>query len=463
MHIFHIDKHHYIQDTQTTKENKELYGEIFTPFSLITCMLNMLDQSVFSNPSHTFMDCGAGTGFFSMVLYWKLQEGLKDIIRCPRARSVHIITNMIYMSEIRSENITKLKILFGNEANIIEGDFLSYKEKHFDFIVGNPPYNCNGIKKVPTNHFKNKKYDGKTIWTDFVRHSMDILKPNGEVVFIIPSIWMKPDKEKMYHFITNYKIKTLMCFSNIETNRYFKGHAQTPTCAAHIQNKPNDYMVDLYDKDCKTFIPYPYYYLEPLPVFGASVLFKLRRKHTDPAMQIIKTNMPPKNATLSPYKNNKHPYLNIRTAKLIHRDVKLITEYSNVPLFGYGKKKLILPHKMYGFPYLDTKGNYGISNRDAYVLFSEDDQYLNRVADFFKTKTALYLFEATRYRMKYLEKYIFDILPDVSNLPLEINDHTLANYFKLDDTEVQSIQTLHKTQYTFQYFVETSCNNPNIP
>ena len=349
---------------------------------------------------------------------------------------------------------TKLKILFGNEANIIEGDFLSYKEKRFEFIVGNPPYNCNGIKKVPTNHLKDKKYDGKTIWTDFVRHSIDILKPNGEVVLIIPSIWMKPDKEKMYHFIANYKIKKLMCFSNIETNQYFKGHAQTPTCAAHIQNKPNDYTVDLYDKDRKTFIPYPYYYLEPLPVFGASVLFKLRRKHTDPAVQMIKTNMPPKSATLSPYKNPQHAYLNIRTAKLLHCDVQLITEYSNIPLFGYGKKKLVLPHKMYGFPYVDTKGEYGISNRDAYVLFSEEDSYLERVATFLKTKTALYLFEATRYRMKYLEKYIFDIIPDICKMhdfPIDINDNTIAEYFNLNETEIQSIQNLHKKQYTFHY------------
>jgi len=64
---------------------------------------------------------------------------------------------MIYMSEIRDENIVKLQELFGKEANIIKGDFLSYKEKQFDYIIGNPPYNCNGIKKVPTNNLKDKK------------------------------------------------------------------------------------------------------------------------------------------------------------------------------------------------------------------------------------------------------------------------------------------------------------------
>jgi len=454
MHIFHLDRNKYIQDFHTTTENKEIYGEIFTPFMLINTMLDMMDPLIFSNKSNTFMDCGAGTGFFTMGLYWRLYDGLKESIICPETRSTHIITNMIYMSEIRDENIVKLQELFGKEANIIKGDFLSYKEKQFDYIIGNPPYNCNGIKKVPTNNLKDKKKDGKTIWIDFVKHSVDILKPKGELILIIPSIWMKPDKQKMYQFITNYKIKKLMSFSNTETNTYFKGHAQTPTCAIYLQKHKNDFTVDIYDKDCKTYITYPYYNFEPLPVFGASVVDKIRRGETDQRLDIIKTNMPPKNASLSNNKKDTHPYINIRTAKILDNDVRLVTEYSNMKLFGYGKKKLVLPHKMYGFPFVDTEGTYGISNRDVYVLCSEDERYLERLATFFKTKTALYLFEATRYRMKFLEKYIFDIIPDICNMhdfPIDINDDTIAEYFKLTELEIRSIQTLHKKQYTFHY------------
>lgn len=454
MQIFHLDRNKYIQDFHTTTENKETYGEIFTPFTLINTMFDMMDPIIFLNKSNTFMDCGAGTGFFTMGLYWRLYDGLKESIPCPETRSTHIITNMIYMSEIRDENIAKLQQLFGKEANIIKGDFLSYKEKQFDFIIGNPPYNCNGIKKVPTNNLKDKKKDGKTIWIDFVKHSVDILKPKGELILIIPSIWMKPDKQKMYQFITNYKIKKLMCFSNTETNHYFKGHAQTPTCAVYLQKYKNDFTVDIYDKDSNIYITYPYYNLEPLPVFGASVVHKIRRAETDPRLHMIKTNMPPKNASILKNKKDTHPYINIRTAKLVDNDVRLITEYSNMKLFGYGKKKLILPHKMYGFPFVDTDGTYGISNRDVYVLCSEDDKYLDHLAKFFKTKTALYLFEATRYRMKFLEKYIFDIIADICNMhdfPIDINDDTIAEYFKLNEIEIKSIKTLHKKQYTFHY------------
>ena len=73
---------------------------------------------------------------------------------------------------------------------------------------------------------------------------------------------------------------------------------------------------------------------------------------------------------------------------------------------------------------------------------------------FFATKTALYLFECTRYRMKYLEKYIFELLPDVNklnNFPTIINDETIAEYYKLTKMEIDAINNLHKKKYTFKY------------
>ena len=109
---------------------------------------------------------------------------------------------------------------------------------------------------------------------------------------------------------------------------------------------------------------------------------------------------------------------------------------------------------MYGFPYIDYKGEYGICNRDAYVICHDDDTVLERLSHFFRTKTALYLFESTRYRMKYLEKYIFRLLPDITQLqgfPDIINDDTIADYFSLSDIEKQAIQKLHKKKYTFTY------------
>ena len=65
--------------------------------------------------------------------------------------------------------------LFGENANIFEGNFLELKG-NYDYVIGNPPYNCNGIKKVPTNSKLSKKRDGQTIWIAFIRHSIKLLR-----------------------------------------------------------------------------------------------------------------------------------------------------------------------------------------------------------------------------------------------------------------------------------------------
>ena len=105
---------------------------------------------------------------------------------------------------------------------------------------------------------------------------------------------------------------------------------------------------------------------------------------------------------------------------------------------------------MYGFPYYDASGTYGISNRDNYVILNKTPEDFVKLQQFFSTKFALYIFEATRYRMKYLEKYIFDMIPDITNIPdfpTVINDDTLALFFKLSDIEIKAIQNHTKKAY----------------
>ena len=79
---------------------------------------------------------------------------------------------------------------------------------------------------------------------------------------------MKPDKARTYHYLTSFKIKKLKCLTNTETNRFFSGEAQTPTCYFHLVKEPSDGVIDLYDKDLKQYIEYPIKQDEPLPVFG---------------------------------------------------------------------------------------------------------------------------------------------------------------------------------------------------
>lgn len=455
MSIFTIRPDDYVQSLTSDHEYKHLYGEIFTPFSIVNTMLDMMDSSVFSNPSHTFMDGGAGTGYFTMALCWKLDTHLRKCMPDDIQRRQHILEHMVYMCEIRAENVKRLKECFGSRANITEGDFLLYKERTFHYVIGNPPYNCNGIKKVPTNTSQSKTQDGVTIWYSFVRHSLDLLNDNGELLVIIPSLWMRPDKEHMYTCLTHYKLSKIKCLSNTETNKAFKGEAQTPTSMVYLRKTVNDYTVELYDSCMRCYVPYTYQPMEPIPVFGASILHKVRQRLPFKTITTHKTNMPSRKASLSNVQDTTHPYENVRTAWIVEqRHVRLIKAYSSIPLAYHGVKKIILAHKMYGFPYLDLEGKYGISNRDTYVIVSDDETYLKKICDFFKTKFALYLLECTRYRMKYVDKHIFDLIPDVTCLegfPDTIEDTTLFHYFKLSEEEIRVIVTLHIKSYSFQY------------
>jgi tRNA1(Val) A37 N6-methylase TrmN6 len=464
------------QDFTVSPTDKLQYGEIYSPFSLIKKMLNLFEPAVFTNKTAKWLDTGAGSGYFSMVLFDYLNRGLTQIILDEGERKAHILENMMYLSEVKAENIVLLKSRFGPTANIIEGDFLSTKEfsnsskffsvpTSFDYIIGNPPYNAHGQKKVPTNSSRPKTQDGQTVWGHFLKKALTLLKPGtGQLCYIVPSIWMKPDKAGLYDLLTTYKIEKLHCLSNTATNKLFKGAAQTPTCyflLTHVQqteayNTEHNKTINLYDTVTQTYIEYPFKGGAPLPLFGQALIKKLQPfflKAGGP-LPMLKTNMPSKASKFAETYDALHfPYPNIKTCHLNGLHPGLVINYSNIPQAYAKLPKLVLAHKMYGFPYLDMAGTYGLSNRDNYVCIKPLGQ-IKQVQAFLSTKFALYVYEATRYRMKYLERYAFELLPDITQLPdfpptHLITDETIAIYFGLSEEERKQIQVFHKNYSWF--------------
>lgn len=441
------------QEIQVNLNNKINYGEIFSPYKLISNMLNLFPEEIFLDPNKKWLDPGAGIGYFSIFLYYKLMETLKPIFFDSDKRSHHIIKNMIFMIEINSNNCVRLKKIFGEDSNVFNEDFLLFKSKnnHFDVIIGNPPFNSKGMKKVPTNTILKKKQDGCTIWGDFLKKGISLLKNNGFLCFITPSIWMKPDKSRIYFYINQFKIHKLHALNNTQTNQLFSGQAQTPCAYYLLEKKQTDNSIQLYDYDKKNYYYYSLFVNNPIPVFGVSIINKFLKKVNHNTLKVFKTNLPKKDCILYDIKS-KDLFENIHTCKLNHLKPELVIKYSSKPCAFHNKKKLIMAHGMYGFPFIDKEGKYGISNRDKYVIVRENNNELKKLHNFFSTKTALYLFESTRYRMKYLEKYIFDIIPDITQLtdfPEVINDETIAEYFDLDELDKANIKKLHKKNYEF--------------
>ena len=198
--------HHYLKQSLKPKElEKKKFGEVFTPMELIDQMLRKLDdyykkmkknkgKSIFSNSKLKWYDPASGMGSFSVNVFYKLMNGLKDEIKDEETRKKHILENMLYMTEINKKNCYILRKVFNDKKyklNIYCGDSLKvdiqkrFNTNHFDVIMGNPPF----------SHDSNRA-TGKTIWQEFVIKSLNELVEGGFLTFIHPSQWRKPESKQ---------------------------------------------------------------------------------------------------------------------------------------------------------------------------------------------------------------------------------------------------------------------------
>jgi len=90
-------------------------------------------------------------------------------------------------------------------ARILEDDFLLWEPgMAFDIILGNPPYGIIGDKShYPIHLLKERKraykrrlktWRGKfNIYGAFMERAVDLLKPDGKLVFVVPASWLVLD------------------------------------------------------------------------------------------------------------------------------------------------------------------------------------------------------------------------------------------------------------------------------
>ena len=148
-----------------------------------------------------------------------------------------------------------------------------------------------------------------------------------------------------------------------------------------------------------------------LPLFAPSIIKKLIpfvRKVG--YLKVNKTSMRPdyKNLTVRKIPDDVHKYVNVKTCILNKLQPEMVVNFSNRKCVYSDVPKLILAHKMYGFPFIDTCGLYGISNRDNYVITGKNNEEYAKLKQFLSTKLAFVVYKSTRYRMRYLEKYAFE-------------------------------------------------------
>lgn len=194
-------------------DNKNRYGEVFTPTELVEEILNNLPRHVWTNPNYKWLDPCAGTGNFALFIFHKLMIGLKKFEPNQVKRAEHIVKNMIYMIELNPKNAKIIKLVFGKNANIYVGNYLDLMWtkipgwSKFNIILGNPPWNdTKDEQRNGTNS------GAKTLYDKFAIYSLELLEPNGYMGFIHPANWRGLGR---YHHMWELLSKKQMLYLHI--------------------------------------------------------------------------------------------------------------------------------------------------------------------------------------------------------------------------------------------------------
>jgi len=243
-----------IRDRLTVREEeKNLYGEVFTPVELICEMFSQVPDEVWKNPDLKWLDPANGIGNFPVVAYYKLMDSLKDKIPSDTQRSKHIIEKMLHMVELNPVNVRVCKKIFKMidpkaTPNIVKHDYLtldsnkSFGIDKFDVIMGNPPWNDNKVGKQGGSRAKN------SLWDKFIYKSFIILNNDGYFTFINPAQWrgLGPEYHKIWDLFTPLNMKYLHIYGEKDGNKMFNVGSRFDLYV--LQNKKSDKSTNIIDE-----------------------------------------------------------------------------------------------------------------------------------------------------------------------------------------------------------------------
>ena len=445
------------------KEKKE-NGEVFTPISLVIDMLNKLDEayikehgkSIFTEVGFKWFDPAVGIGNFPIIVYQRLMSGLSTQITNEEARRQHILEEMIYASELTPKNVFIYKKIFCGDTyklNLYEGDTLKMdvtKEfklpnsfTGFDVIMGNPPYNANGIKHQ----------GDKNIYVYFATKSLNSwLKQNGYLLFIHPPVYRIPN-HKIQHTQTNlneiYTTKKILCikmFSIAETTKLMSVMMNVDFII--IQNSPNDLLVKSKSKIIDTEGDEYEIQIKPndfIPNFGLNIMKKIREKNKSGNLELkLDSEMHAQKTTGSKYKN---------IHGIISKGVKICMSDKKHKFFDI-PKLIINGIGSYNYVFYDKNGEYGITQSPIGIINPSAN-----TLQFIQSPLFHYIANSTKIignNFNIKTSIFLPIIPEDIKIK-DVND--LYNYFEFSKDEITKINCYSIPTYSNQ---ELSCNGKNM-
>ncbi len=444
-------------------EEKRENGEVFTPLHVIEELFDNLDNhykkvngsSIFANKNYKWGDIsGSGIGNFSIVLFLRLMNGLSNEFPIENERADYILTNMIYMSEMNSKNITTCKRIFhGHKLNLYKGvepnyaldlnPKLEWNIDKFDVIVGNPPYNSGGIKSHTGKHLGEKN---ETIWPRFINKSLELLREDGYLVYITPLSWLKKSHDN--HSLLENHVIWLKLWDNIKSLSVIKG--KIPISLFIMQNRKNvtkSLTHVISEVQSKKLITSAEVYLDPsisIPIAYHSIFEKLYNFIQRNGLQLeyntktVKSSGTkqklPENYTLEDkYAVDTYTIkdgLQVKKADVDHVHAK-------VP-------KLIIANKSsFRGTYLDD-GRLSLTGYDKTYILGDN---LDTIKEMLEYKICEIISHYTKYRQDFLEREVYVYLPDIRKLG-KISEEELYDRIGLTKEEKESFGFVSKEKPT---------------
>jgi hypothetical protein len=444
------------------QKEKQENGEVFTPMDLVFEMLDNLDKqyieengkSIFTEKNFKWGDIvGCGMGNFSVAVYLRLMEGLKQEIPNDDDRKKHILEQMIYMAELNKKNVFICRQIFDVNncycLNLYEGDALElnplveWSVKKFDIILGNPPYNKGNIcctRKTSINK-TNEKHE--IIWTKFVEKSFGLLKPNGYLAFIHPLSWLKKS-----HLLHNEMIDRHIIWLKLCDNSQSKGmmNADIPISLyvmKNIQNigkKTTNIISILKRRNLKTTsieyldknysIPLAYH-----SIFNKLIKFieskKLQLEYSTKTIKSsgTKTKIPSNYKLEDMWAIDTYTIkegIMVKKATEIHPDAK--------------KRKLIIANKSSFIGAFIDDGRLSLTSSWKSYIIGENLELLLKILSF---KISYIISHFTKYQQDFLSTEAFNYFPDIRKLG--IDDITEDEFYELIGLTKQEIIQIKKS------------------
>jgi hypothetical protein len=448
-----IDNIEYIQKYISINENTKLInrkqkGEVFTPYEIIVKMLKELEnryflehkKSIYSNKNLKWLDNCCGIGNFIIVIYFKLNIGLKNVILNEETRKKHILENMLYMSELDKNNLDKCINFLNPEKkfklNINYGDSLNLNLKNtwnidnVDIIIGNPPYQ----KHNKTNN-NSRGGINNNLYIDFIKYSLSILNIDGYLVYIHPQNWRKIDNTILIEFL-KYRLEFIglnyggKLFKNVSVKTDFYVLRKTlndnifKTLVESYDNKNKLILTDNFKiNNSITFIP-KYY-----STIIQSIINKITT-YGENKICIINSYCHKIRTHVSHIDNktNEHIY------PLYNTSANPFNYISSKKHYDQNKKKVILSCSGKLSPLYDN-GIYGTTQDSMYIIVNSDIEG-KQLVEILNTDLYIFLINICQWGNFRNEQKLFSYLkyPKITNSKID-NDY-VNNYFNLTTDEI---------------------------